>query len=79
MTEALKLIIHYGFATLKLNRIQALVIPGNKPSVRLLLKLGFQEEGLLREYAFFKGRYHDLICYSLLSRERRREIATPSH
>jgi len=55
--------------TLKLNRIQALVMPGNAASAGLLGKLGFTEEGLLREFAFFKGRYQDLHCYSLLRRE----------
>ncbi len=69
MTEALRLVIHYGFSSLKLNRIQALVIPGNSASVGLLTKLGFEEEGLLRDYAFFKGRYNDLICYALLKRD----------
>lgn len=69
MTEALQIVIHYGFSSLRLNRIQALVIPGNVASIRLLEKLGFHEEGLLREYGFFKGRFHDLHCFSLLKRE----------
>lgn len=69
MSEALPLVIHYGFLSLKLNRIQALVIPGNIASVGLLIKLGFEEEGLLRDYAFFKGRYNDLISFSLLRRD----------
>jgi ribosomal-protein-alanine N-acetyltransferase len=69
MSEALLLVIHYGFSSLKLNRIQALVIPGNRASVGLLMKLGFQEEGLLRDYAFFKGRYNDLISFALLRRD----------
>jgi ribosomal-protein-alanine N-acetyltransferase len=71
MTEALRLVIRYGFSSLRLNRIQALVIPGNEASVGLLNSLGFTEEGLLREYAYFKGRYNDLICYSLLKGEFR--------
>lgn len=69
MTEALRILIHYSFASLKLNRIQALVIPGNEASINLLHKLGFSDEGLLREYAVFKGRYNDLFCCSLLSSE----------
>ena len=69
MSEALPLVIHYGFLSLKLNRIQALVIPGNSASVGLLMKLGFEEEGLLRDYAFFKGRYNDLISFALLKRD----------
>ncbi len=71
MTEALGLVIRYGFSGLRLNRIQALVIPGNDASLGLLEKLGFTEEGLLRDYAYFKGRYNDLICFSLLKDEFR--------
>ena len=71
MTEALRLVMRYGFSSLRLNRIQALVVPGNVPSIGLLQKLGFTEEGLLRQYAFFKGRYQDLICFSVLRSEFR--------
>ena len=49
MTEALRLVIRYGFSSLRLNRIQALVVPGNEASMGLLLKLGFSLEGLLRD------------------------------
>ena len=69
MTETLRMIIHFGFATVRLNRIQALVVPGNAASIGLLKKLEFQYEGLLRDYAFFKGRYNDLKCFSLIKRE----------
>lgn len=73
MSEALTIVIRFGFNTLRLNRLQALVVPGNDASAGLLRKLGFSEEGLLRDYAFFKGRYQDLRCFSLLKREYRSE------
>lgn len=69
MTEALGIVIRYCFKGLGLNRLQALVMPPNVASAELLLKLGFVEEGILREYAFFKGRFQDLRCFSLLRRE----------
>ncbi|HSG16029.1 MAG TPA: GNAT family protein [Anaerolineae bacterium] len=72
MSEALGMVIRFGFSSLNLNRLQALVMPGNGASAGLLTKLGFTREGLLREFAFFKGRYQDLYCYSLLRRECRR-------
>jgi [ribosomal protein S5]-alanine N-acetyltransferase len=50
MTEALRAIIHLGFKELGLNRIEAVVMPENTASIRLLEKLGFCREGLLREY-----------------------------
>lgn len=69
MTEALGSIIKFGFDRLALNRIQALVMLENMASVKLLHKLGFQEEGVLREYRFFKGKFQDLRCFSLLKRD----------
>ena len=69
MSEALRAMLAYGFETLKLNRIEALVMPENEASATLLRRLGFSEEGVLREYAYFKGEYHDLRFFSLLRRE----------
>jgi ribosomal-protein-alanine N-acetyltransferase len=69
MSEALRAVIRFSFERLELNRIQALVMPGNKASAGLLQSLGFQNEGLLREYAFFKDRFQDLYCFSLLRGE----------
>ncbi len=66
MTEALREVVRFGFETLGLNRIQAHVMLGNTASDRLLDELGFQEEGLLHEYAFFKGQFHDLKRFSIL-------------
>jgi ribosomal-protein-alanine N-acetyltransferase len=70
MTEALNAIISFAFETMELNRLEALVMPGNLPSEQLLLKLGFTEEGILREYAFYKDRFHDLKSFSILRRDR---------
>lgn len=69
MTEALKAIISFGFKKLGLNRIEAVVQPENVISKNLLNKMGFKEEGLLREYRFFKGNYVNLLMLSILKRE----------
>lgn len=66
MSEALEEIIRFGFRKMRLNRIQALVEPPNEASRELLTSLGFQEEGLLRDYMFYKGGYKDLVMYALL-------------
>ena len=41
----------------------------NQRSQRILMKLGFQMEGLLREYFCRDGTYNDQLQYSLLRRE----------
>lgn len=66
MYQALTIVIRYAFSSVNLNRLQALVMPENIASLKLLEKLNFQEEGLLRQYLFFKGRYQDMVCLSLL-------------
>lgn len=69
MTEALKEVIKFGFKDMNLNRIEALVYPENLASLEMLKKIGFIQEGLLKEYAFFNGAFEDLIMLSLLKRD----------
>lgn len=70
MTEALEAVIQFGFQTMKLNRIEALVMLENIASMKLLEKLGFREEGILREYRYWKGKFHDLKMFSILRRDK---------
>ena len=69
MTEALKAVIASGFEKVGLNRIDALVYVENKPSIRLLQRLGFTREGLLRDYFYLDGKFYDHIIFSILRRE----------
>ncbi len=69
MTEALRVVITYGFKKMGLNRIEALVGSKNYRSINLLNKLGFQQEGILREHCYWNGDFQDEICFSLLKRE----------
>jgi RimJ/RimL family protein N-acetyltransferase len=48
-------------------RFQALVELENKASQRVLEKLGFLREGVMRKYIFNKGKSRDTVMYSLLS------------
>ncbi len=66
MFGALTIVIRYAFSGVNLNRLQALVMPGNIASLKLLEKLNFRQEGLLRQYLFFRGNYQDMVCLSLL-------------
>ncbi|VAW75288.1 hypothetical protein MNBD_GAMMA12-2717 [hydrothermal vent metagenome] len=70
MTESLQSIIAFAFkgglACKDVNRIQADIVPENAASEKVLTKLGFEVEGLLRESAYWKDRFQDLKCFSLL-------------
>lgn len=67
MTEALEAVTAYAFETLNLSRLEAACLPENGPSRRLLLRCGFQEEGLARAYLRIDGAWRDHVVY-----ERRR-------
>jgi ribosomal-protein-alanine N-acetyltransferase len=71
MTEALTSLLGFGFHSMGLNRISALTYPDNAASIRVLSKLGFRTEGIMREFGFWKGRFHDMSLHALLKREWR--------
>ncbi|QNO15856.1 GNAT family N-acetyltransferase [Alkalicella caledoniensis] len=68
-TEALKAIIDYGFNVMNLNRIEATITPGNNASIKVLEKLNFVQEGIVRERDLIKGKLEDGIIMSILKRE----------
>ncbi|MBD2091646.1 GNAT family N-acetyltransferase [Microcoleus sp. FACHB-1515] len=70
MSEALTAIIGYGWRSTHINRFEAFTMLENTASAQLLLKLGFQEEGILRDYGFWKGTFHDLRSFALLRGDR---------
>lgn len=69
MTEALERVLAYGFETMRLHRVAALVWRENIPSLKLLEKFGFTFEGTLREDYVVDGKNEDSECYSLLAWE----------
>ncbi len=69
MTEAVGAILAFCFSETDINRVQAFVHTENARSCRLLEKLGFRPEGVMRDRHFFRGKYYDHFVYSLLRRE----------
>jgi len=69
MTEALNTVIQFGFDQMQLNRIEALVYPDNHASARLLERLNFRKEGVLRQYFRQGGVYYDHWLMALLKSE----------
>ncbi|WP_145410964.1 GNAT family N-acetyltransferase [Paenibacillus xylanexedens] len=66
MTAAVKLAVAYAFRALKLNRVQAAILPSNTGSQRVLEKNGFQAEGIARKYLKINGLYQDHQIYAVL-------------
>lgn len=71
MFEALSGFVAHAFGTLGLRRLEADVNPLNGASVRLLERLGFAREGLLRQRWVTKGEVCDSLIYGLLREEAR--------
>ena len=71
MHEALNALLAFGFNTLHMNRVQAEINPKNANSARSLLRMGFAQEGVLRENCVEHGVLHDSAFYGLLQREWR--------
>ena len=69
MTEALKVMLKFGFENLNLNRIEALCKKENTASERVMQKSGMKYEGILREHVFVKEEFQDLKMYSILKSE----------
>ncbi len=68
-TEALQLLLGYGFNYLNLHRIYLYTHDVNARAQRVYEKLGFRRTGKRREASYFEGEYHDLLLYDLLAEE----------
>lgn len=69
MEEALAAVLAYAFEELGLYRVGATTYPENTGSNRLLMKMGFTQEGRLRGYLYQRGKSHDALVFSLLAPE----------
>ena len=69
MSEALATLLDFAFGTLKLRRLEADVDPRNENSLRILGRLGFRREGLLRERWNVNGEIQDSVFLGLLACE----------
>lgn len=69
MGEALAGLLDHAFTAMGLRRIEAEVDVRNRPSSRLLGRLGFTREGVLRQRWFTKGEARDMEMHGLLQNE----------
>ncbi len=66
MVEAIDSTLPYVFGDMGVQRIETMVHVQNLRSARVLLKLGFRSEGVLRQYTRFHGQLSDVRMFSLL-------------
>lgn len=69
MTEAVKKGIEIIFNEFKLHRIEANIMPKNKPSLAVVNKLGFENEGIGKKYLKINGKWEDHIHMVLFNEQ----------
>jgi RimJ/RimL family protein N-acetyltransferase len=70
-SEALLLLLDYGFGIVNLHRIELNVFSYNERAIHTYEKLGFKREGVQRDALYYNHEYHDSILMSILEDEYR--------
>lgn len=68
-TEAIRLILDFGFNYMNLHNIKLELISFNERALKCYKKCGFIETGRTRENVFVNGKYYDTISMDILSNE----------
>jgi len=68
-TTAVALVCDHAFGAAGLHRLQADIRPENLRSQRLVERLGFRQEGVLRRYLDIDGDWRDHLSYALLAED----------
>ncbi len=66
---AVALVCDHAFGEVGLHRLEADIRPENLPSQRLVERLAFRREGLLRRYLDIDGDWRDHLAYALLAED----------
>lgn len=72
MTRACQAFVDYSLQELLLNRVEILCAAGNQRSRAIPERLGFTQEGILRQAEWLHDHYVDLVVYGMLAEEWRR-------
>ena len=68
-TEAIKLLLEYGFKYLNLHSIRLDLLAINERAHKCYLKCGFKDTGCSREQIFLNGKYYDKLHMDILEYE----------
>ncbi len=68
-TDALRVLLNFGFNTLNLHKISLYTFEYNERAISAYKKVGFKEMGRLRDERFWNGKYYDAIYMEILEKE----------
>ncbi len=68
-SEAIKLLLEYGFRYLNLHSIKLDLLSCNERAHKCYLKCGFKDTGRTREDIFLNGKYYDKLHMDILENE----------
>lgn len=68
ITEAIQLLVDYGFNEMNMHSLEAIIDPKNTASARVLEKNNFVKEAHFKENEFYDGKFLDAVVYSLLNK-----------
>ena len=68
VSEGIQRLLKYGFQTLKLHSVEAIIDPENLASEAVLLRNNFVKEGHFLESEFYDGKFLNKAIYSILDR-----------
>jgi ribosomal-protein-serine acetyltransferase len=69
MAAAVRLLVDHALTVWQLNRVEIIVATGNRRSRAIPERLGFREDGMLRQFQLVNGRYLDCASYSMLAED----------
>lgn len=70
MSHACSFLISLFFENLRINKIKAYILHGNQKSINFIKKLGFHEEGMLKEEILINNVFHNLSIYCLINKTK---------
>jgi ribosomal-protein-alanine N-acetyltransferase len=68
ITEAIQLLVDYGFNEMNMHSLEAIIDPENTASARVLEKNNFVKEAHFKENEFYDGKFLDAVVYSILNK-----------
>ncbi|ANZ41324.1 GNAT family N-acetyltransferase [Lentzea guizhouensis] len=77
-SDAVRLLLGFMFGERRFHKCESSVNGFNAPSIALHRRLGFTEEGRLRDHEFMAGRHHDVVLFGMTVSEYAERHPFPS-